>query len=149
MVGSLPACTGAQCDRSTDGRWSANLPRYSRCLPKWLVKDEFFLFKDHRYAKVVLDADSRQMLSVGEGRGFEAIRPFFTWLGGERCRAVEVVAMDMNTACDRGTKQCSNASRVHDLFHVIAKYGREVIDQVRVDEANRLRDQSKLRQIVK
>lgn len=46
-------------------------------------------------------------------------------------------------------KQCSNARVVYDLFHVIAKYGREVIDRVHVDEANRLRDQSRLRQVVK
>jgi transposase len=58
--------------------------------------------------------------------------------------------MDMNTAFDLEVqKQCPNARVVYDLFHVIAKYGREVIDRVRVDEANRLRDQSKLRQVVK
>jgi transposase len=118
--------------------------------PKRLVMDEFALFKGHRYATVVLDADSRQVLWVGEGRSREAIRPFFTWLGAERCRAIEVVAMDMNTAFDLEVRQhCPNARVVYDLFHVIAKYGREVIDRVRVDEANRLRDQSKLRQVVK
>jgi len=118
--------------------------------PKRLVMDEFALFKGHRYATVVLDADSRQVLWVGEGRSREAIRPFFTWLGVERCQAIEVVAMDMNTAFDLEVqKQCPNARVVYDLFHVIAKYGREVIDRVRVDEANRLRDQSKLRQVVK
>jgi transposase len=31
---------------------------------------------------------------------------------------------------------CPNAAIVFDLFHVIAKYGREVIDRVRVDRAN-------------
>jgi transposase len=118
--------------------------------PKRLVMDEFALFKGHRYATVVLDADNRQVLWVGEGRSREAIRPFFTWLGAERCQAIEVVAMDMNTAFDLEVqKQCPNARVVYDLFHVIAKYGREVIDRVRVDEANRLRDQSRLRQVVK
>ena len=118
--------------------------------PKRLVMDEFALFKGHRYATVVLDADSRQVLWVGEGRSREAIRPFFTWLGIERCQAIEVVAMDMNTAFDLEVQQqCPNARVVYDLFHVIAKYGREVIDRVRVDEANRLRDHSKLRQVVK
>jgi len=33
---------------------------------------------------------------------------------------------------------------VFDLFHVVAKYGREVIDRVRVDQANRLRTISPL-----
>ncbi|MYN06095.1 helix-turn-helix domain-containing protein, partial [Pseudoduganella aquatica] len=36
--------------------------------PSKLVMDEFALFKGHRYATVVLDADTRQVLWVGEGR---------------------------------------------------------------------------------
>lgn len=46
--------------------------------------------------------------------------------------------MDMNTAFDLEVRQhCGNARVVCDLFHVIAKYGREVIDRVRVDEVPR------------
>ena len=112
--------------------------------------DEFALFKGHRYATVVLDADSRQVLWVGEGRSREAIRPFFEWLGPERCANIEAVAMDMNTAFDLEVQQqCPNARVVYDLFHVIAKYGREVIDRVRVDEANRLREDRPQRKVVK
>jgi transposase len=118
--------------------------------PMRLVMDEFALFKGHRYATVVLDADSRQVLWVGEGRSRDAIRPFFEWLGPERCAQIKAVAMDMNTAFDLEVQQhCPNARVVYDLFHVIAKYGREVIDRVRVDEANRLREERPLRQIVK
>lgn len=118
--------------------------------PRRLVMDEFALFKGHRYATVVLDADTRRVLWVGEGRSREAVRPFFEWLGPQRCRAIQAVAMDMNTAFDLEVQRhCPQARVVYDLFHVIAKYGREVIDRVRVDEANRLRDQRSLRQIVK
>lgn len=118
--------------------------------PTRLVMDEFALFKGHRYATVVLDADSRRVLWVGEGRSREALRPFFDWLGPERCASIEAVAMDMNTAFDLEVKQhCPQARVVYDLFHVIAKYGREVIDRVRVDEANRLRDDRPQRQVVK
>ena len=118
--------------------------------PTRLVMDEFALFKGHRYATVVLDADSRQVLWVGEGRSREAIRPFFAWLGPERCARIEAVAMDMNTAFDLEVRQqCPKARVVYDLFHVIAKYGREVIDRVRVDEANRLRDDRPQRKVVK
>ena len=28
---------------------------------------------------------------------------------------------------------------VHDLFHVVARYGREVVDRVRVEQANALK----------
>jgi transposase len=118
--------------------------------PTRLVMDEFALFKGHRYATVVLDADTRQVLWVCEGRSREAIRPFFLWLGTERCRAIRAVAMDMNTAFDLEVKRhCRKAKVVYDLFHVIAKYGREVIDRVRVDEANRLRHDKAGRQYVK
>lgn len=118
--------------------------------PTRLVMDEFALFKGHRYATVVLDADTRRVLWVGEGRSREAIRPFFDWLGVERCANIQAVAMDMNTAFDLEVRQhCPKARVVYDLFHVIAKYGREVIDRVRVDEANRLRDNRPQRKVVK
>ncbi|AXA89782.1 ISL3 family transposase [Massilia sp. YMA4] len=118
--------------------------------PTRLAMDEFALFKGHRYATVVLDADTRRVLWVGEGRSREALRPFFEWLGPERCRAIEAVAMDMNTAFDLEVKaHCPQAHVVYDLFHVIAKYGREVIDRVRVDEANRLKHDLPMRKVVK
>lgn len=44
---------------------------------------------------------------------------------------------------------CPNADVVNDLFHIVAKYGREVIDRVRVDEANQLRDDKPARRVVK
>lgn len=48
--------------------------------------------------------------------------------------------MDMNTAMDLEVKaHCPNARVVYDPFHVIAKFGREVIDRVRVDQANTLK----------
>jgi transposase len=107
--------------------------------PDWstiteLVMDEFALFKGHRYASVVADARTHQVLWVGEGRSRAAIRPFFEQLGEHAVR-IEAVAMDMNTAFDLEVqKHCPNAVVVYDLFHVIAKYGREVIDRVRLDE---------------
>jgi len=43
--------------------------------------------------------------------------------------------------------RCPEAQIVYDLFHVVAKHGREVIDRVRVDEANRLRQDRPARQL--
>jgi len=58
--------------------------------------------------------------------------------------------MDMNSAyIEEVQDQCPGAEIVYDLFHVVAKYGREVIDRVRVDEANRLRGDKKARKVVK
>lgn len=131
-------------------RLEGKLAALPEAQPRRLVMDEFALFKGHRYATVVFDADSRQVLWVGEGRSREALRIFFEWLGPARCADIVAVAMDMNTAFDLEVRQhCPNARVVYDLFHVVAKYGREVIDRVRVDEANRLKGDLPQRKVVK
>lgn len=58
--------------------------------------------------------------------------------------------MDQSTAFDIEVReQCPNAVIVFDLFHVLANYGRKVIDRVRVDAANQLRHLPQMRKIVK
>ena len=118
--------------------------------PKRLVMDEFALFKGHRYASVILDADTRRVLWVAEGRSRKSVRPFFEELGKAGCARIEAVAMDMNSAFDLEVrKHCAKARVVYDLFHVVAKYGREVISRVRVDAANQLRQDKPARRVVK
>ena len=118
--------------------------------PRRLVMDEFALYKGHRYASVVLDADTKRVLWIGEGRSRAAVRPFFQSLGSVGCARIEAVAMDMNTAFDLEVRRhCLNARVVYDLFHVVAKYGREVISRVRVDAANQLRHDQPARRVVK
>ena len=114
-----------------------------------LVMDEFALHKGHRYATVIMDAERTRVLWVGHGNSREAIRPFFELLG-EHCQQIEAVAMDMNTAFDLEVQQhCPQAEVVYDLFHVVARYGREVIDRIRVDQANLLREDKPARKVVK
>ncbi|MBC7199783.1 MAG: ISL3 family transposase [Pseudomonas balearica] len=114
-----------------------------------LVMDEFALHKGHRYATVIMDAERTRVLWVGHGNSREAIRPFFELLG-EHCQQIEAVAMDMNTAFDLEVRQhCPQAEVVYDLFHVVARYGRDVIDRIRVDQANLLRENKPARKEVK
>jgi transposase len=115
-----------------------------------LAMDEFAIQKGHRYATVVIEPATRRVLWVGRGRDRESVRPFFTLLGVERCQLIDAVAMDMNSAYEQEVKaNCPQAEIVYDLFHVVAKYGREVIDRVRVDEANRLRHDKPARKVIK
>lgn len=115
-----------------------------------IAMDEFAVRRGHRYATVILEPARKRVLWVGEGRGREDVRPFFELLGPQRCARLQAVAMDMTAAYEEEVRaQCPQAVIVYDLFHVVAKYGREVIDRVRVDEANRLRHDRTARKVIK
>ena len=130
-------------------RLTRTLPAPDPASLRYLAMDEFALFKGHRYATVVINAENRQVLWVGGGRSRRDIRPSFAWLG-HHAQQIKAVVMDMNSAMDLEVKEhCPQARVVYDLFHVIAKFGREVIDRVRVDEANRLRQDKPGRQVIK
>jgi transposase len=104
-----------------------------------LAMDGFAIQKGHRYATVIVDPTCKKVLWIGRGRSRAAIHPFFELLGEEGCRRIRAVAMDMNSSYEQEVwEHCPDADVVYDLFHVVAKYGREVVDRVRVDEANRL-----------
>jgi transposase len=115
-----------------------------------LLMDEFALHKGHRYATVVMDAETKRVLWVGRGRTREEIRPFFEWLGKRRCKRIQAVGMDMWPAFEADVhRHCPNAEIVYDQFHVVSNYGRDVIDRVRVNEANRVKDDKAARELIK
>jgi len=112
--------------------------------------DEFALRKGHRYATVIVEPHRKEVLFVAKGRGRESIRPFFQQLGVEGCRRLKAVVMDMNGAFEEEVKaHAPQAAIVYDLFHVVAKYGREVLDRVRNAEAIRLKDDKKSRKVIR
>jgi transposase len=115
-----------------------------------IAMDEFAIQKGHRYATVIVEPRTKRVLWIGRGRRREDVRPFFELLGVEGRRRLKAVVMDMNGAYEEEVRhQCPLVEVVYDLFHVVAKYGREVIDRVRVDEANRLRNDKPARKVVK
>ena len=115
-----------------------------------IAMDEFAIQKGHRYATVIVEPTRKRVLWVGRGRSREDVRAFFHLLGPQCCARLKAAVMDMNAGYEQEVKaHCPQAAIVFDLFHVIAKYGREVIDRVRVDRANELRGQRRERRIVK
>lgn len=97
--------------------------------------DEFAIHKGQSYATVITDAKTRRVLWVGKGRsGREDILPFFDLIGKKGCKRIQAVGMDMSAAFEGEVRaRCTNAQIVYDQFHVVAKYGHEVIDRVRMD----------------
>lgn len=111
--------------------------------------DEFALQKGHRYATVIIEPHRKQVLFVAKGRGRDSIRPFFDQLGPDGCKRLKAVVMDMNGAFEEEVKdRASQAAIVYDLFHVVAKYSREVISRVRNAEAAKLKDDKKSRKVI-
>lgn len=115
-----------------------------------IAMDEFAIQKGQRYATVIVEPYTKRVLWVGRGRGRADVRPFFEQLGAAGRARLKAVVMDMNGAYEEEVRaQCPQAEIVYDLFHVVAKYGHEVIDRVRVDEANRLKHDRPARRVIK
>jgi transposase len=114
-----------------------------------LLIDEFATHKIQRYATVVVAGQRKHVLWVGRGRSRESIRPFFAFLGDRRT-ATQAVAIDMSRASiDKLAEQCPNAAVICDHFHIVAQHGHEIIDRVRVEAANRYRDDPDQRKVIK
>jgi transposase len=89
---------------------------------KEIAIDEIAIGKGHRYVTVVLNLHSGAVVFVGEGKGTEALEPF--WRRLRRARAkVRAVATDMSKAYIRAVREnLRGAVHVFDHFHVIKLY---------------------------
>jgi transposase len=93
-----------------------------------LAIDEIAIAKGHRYLTVVLDLDSGAVVFVGDGKGAEALKPFWKRLRPSRAK-IEAVAMDMSAAY-RGAVSANlrEAKIVFDRFHVMKLYNEKLSD---------------------
>src|SRR6516165_1672884 len=81
--------------------------------------DEIAAARGHRYLTVVLDLDSGAVVFVGNGKGADALKPFWKRLRPSRAR-IEAVAMDMSAAYRQAVAaELPKAVIVFDHFHVI------------------------------
>jgi transposase len=96
--------------------------RYAKVKLKHLRRiaiDEIAVGKGHRYLTVVLDLDGGAVVFVGDGKGADALKPFWKRLRPSKAK-IEAVAMDMSAAY-RGavSTHLKEAVIVFDHFHVI------------------------------
>ena len=103
-----------------------------------LAVDEVAVHKGHTYLTTVLDLETGRIVWVGKGRSEATLACFFEELTPEQRKAIEAVASDMASGFRNAVeKACPQAAQVYDLFHVVAKYSREVVDVVRLEEAKK------------
>jgi transposase len=112
---------------------------------KEIAIDEIAVGKGHQYLTVVLDLLSGAVVFVGDGKGVEALTPF--WRRLRRARAkVRAVATDMSRAYIRAVRDnLPRAVHVFDHFHVIKLFNeklsalrRELYHQASTDRERRI-----------
>lgn len=86
---------------------------------KRIAIDEISIERGHRYLTVVLDMESGAVVFVGQGKGAEALDPFWKRLRRSGAQ-VEAVAIDMSQAYIHAVRaHLPQATLVFDRFHVV------------------------------
>jgi transposase len=84
-----------------------------------IALDEIAVAKGHRYLTLVLDLDSGAVVFVGDGRGADALKPFWKRLRPSGAK-IKAVAMDLSAAYRQAVStHLKKATIVFDHFHVI------------------------------
>lgn len=86
---------------------------------KHLAIDEISVRKGHKYLTLVMNLETGAVIFVGEGKGADALDPFWKQLG-QRRRKVKAVSMDMSAAYIKAVSDnLPKAKIVFDHFHVV------------------------------
>jgi len=95
---------------------------------KQIAIDEISIGHGHRYLTVVLNLQTGAVVFVGEGKGAEALEPFWGRLRAARA-TVEAVATDMSPAYIQAVREnLGNAVHVFDHFHVVKLFNEKLSD---------------------
>jgi transposase len=88
--------------------------------------DEISIGAGHRYLTVVLNLWNGAVIFVGNGKGSDALAPFWKVLG-RRKKRIKSVAVDMSPAYTKAVREnLPNAALVYDHFHVIKLYNEKL-----------------------
>lgn len=90
--------------------------------------DEISIGAGHRYLTVVLDLESGAVIYVGEGKGADALKPFWRRLKAAHA-LIEAVACDMSPAYIQAVvENLPDALLVFDHFHVVKLFNDRLSD---------------------
>ncbi|WP_320127720.1 ISL3 family transposase [uncultured Sphaerochaeta sp.] len=119
--------------------------KYGQMLPTHysahLCVDEFSLHKGHRYATVVLDWQTGEILFLEEGNGERQLLHFFGKVGHAWMARVRSISMDMNAQYCKAVKSLyPHIHIVYDAFHIVKNFNERILTELRRLEQNRLRE---------
>jgi transposase len=81
--------------------------------------DEIAIKKGHTYLTVVMDLDTRRIIFVGDGKGGDALKPFWRRLKRNRVK-ITAVCSDMSPAYISAIqKHLPDAIHIFDRFHIM------------------------------
>jgi transposase len=90
--------------------------------------DEISIGHGHRYLTVVLNLETGAVVFVGEGKGADALEPFWGRLRAAKAQ-VEAVATDMSPAYIQAIREnLGQAIHVFDHFHVVKLFNEKLSD---------------------
>ena len=93
-----------------------------------LAIDEIAVARGHRYLTVVMDLDSGAVVFVGDGKGADALKPFWKRVRPSGAR-IEAVAMDMSGGYQAAVRaNLPKAVIVFDRFHVVKLFNDRLSD---------------------
>lgn len=93
---------------------------------KHLAIDEICIGHGHRYRTLVLDLDSGAIVFVGNGKGADALIPFWKRLKSSRAK-IKAVAADLSPAYTKAvTENLPEAALVYDRFHVVKLFNEKL-----------------------
>jgi transposase len=88
--------------------------------------DEICIGRGHRYLTVVLDLESGAVVHLGQGKGAEALQPFWKRLKASRAK-IEAVALDMSPAYIAAVIQnLPGVPLVFDRFHIMKLFNEKL-----------------------
>lgn len=96
---------------------------------KRIAIDEISIGKGHRYLTIVLDLSTGAVVFVGDGKGGDALEPFWKRLRRSKARKIKAVAIDMSPAYISAViENLPDASIVFDHFHIIKLFNDKLSD---------------------
>jgi transposase len=83
--------------------------------------------RDKRFFTIICDLDTRRVIWVSESREKAALDEFFHAIGPDRCKEIDVVAMDQHDAYKASVQEyCPMATVVWNRFHIMQNFNKAV-----------------------